>query len=250
MTTCKARKSSLRPFLSFYGAKWRDSPKNYPAPLYSTIVEPFAGSAGYSVRYAHLDVVLCEIDPVIAAVWEYLINVSPAEILAIPDVPLDGSVEDLGLTQEAKWLVGFWVGGGRPQPAKRPSKWMRKGDHPGSFWGEATRQAIAAQVDAIRHWRVFNCSYEDCPVSGPATWFVDPPYENKGKHYKFGSARLDYDSLASWCKGRMGQVIVCEQEGATWLPFRFQADMSGLRNSKRSREAVWIKSEHGGRDDM
>ena len=65
-------------------------------------------------------------------------------------------------------------------PADWPSAWMRDGVRPGSFWGERVRQTIAAQVDRIRHWRVFNCSYEDLPFSGEATWFVDPPYQTKG----------------------------------------------------------------------
>lgn len=80
----------MRPFLSFYGAKWRDT-FNYPAPTHPLIVEPFAGSAGYALRYHWHQVVLCDIDPIIASVWQYLIDASPEEILAIPDVPLDGS---------------------------------------------------------------------------------------------------------------------------------------------------------------
>lgn len=126
---------NLRPFFSFYGGKWRDAPKNYPPPSYPTIVEPFAGSAGYSVRYANRKVILCDLDPVIAGLWEYLIQVSPEEILAIPDVPLDGSVDDLNLTEPQASLVGFWVNNGASRPCKRPSKWMRGGTHAGSFWG-------------------------------------------------------------------------------------------------------------------
>src|SRR5690348_5384455 len=58
----------LMPFFSFYGGKWRAAPK-YPAPLYDTIIEPFAGSAGYAVRHYEKRVLLCEKDPVIAALW-------------------------------------------------------------------------------------------------------------------------------------------------------------------------------------
>ena len=91
----------LRPFFGFYGGKWRDALKHYPAPSHATIVEPFAGSAGYSVRYANRRVVLCELDPVIAGVWRYLIRVKPAEILAIPDLDPDGSIDDLKVCDEA-----------------------------------------------------------------------------------------------------------------------------------------------------
>jgi hypothetical protein len=33
------------------------------------------------------------------------------------------------------------------------------------------------------------------------------------------SAALDYSALATWCRARKGQAIVCEQDGADWLPF-------------------------------
>src|SRR5689334_4647899 len=65
----------LRPFFGYYGGKWRDAVRHYPQPEYETIVEPFAGSAGFSLRYFDRKVVLCELDPVLAAVWRYLIHV-------------------------------------------------------------------------------------------------------------------------------------------------------------------------------
>ena len=40
----------MKPFFRYYGGKWRDCAK-YPPPQFDTIVEPFAGSAGYSVRH-------------------------------------------------------------------------------------------------------------------------------------------------------------------------------------------------------
>lgn len=230
----------LRPFFSFYGGKWRDTPKRYPKPEYQTIVEPFAGSAGYSMRYADRGVILFEIDPVIAAVWKYLIHVKPREILAIPDLPSEGHVDDLDICEEARWLVGFWLNTGTASPRKRPSKWMRNDILPGSYWGERVRNTIARQVESIRHWKVYNESYDQCGVSGPATWFVDPPYQRAGKHYKFGASQIDYKELAGWCKVRQGQVIVCENDGADWLPFESIGNTKTTRAGKRSEEAVWL----------
>jgi hypothetical protein len=229
----------LRPFFGYYGGKWRDALKHYPAPRYGTIVEPFAGSAGYALRYADRKVILCEIDPIIAAVWHYLVKVKPNEILSIPDLGPDGAVDDLAISQEAKWLVGFWLNRAPSSPRKRPSRWMRDGIRPGSFWGARVRETIASQVEAIRHWTVYNCSYADCPVSGPATWFVDPPYQLAGKHYRFGSVGLDFSALAGWCRSRAGQVLVCENAGATWLPFRELADVKTTRAGRRSMEVLW-----------
>jgi site-specific DNA-adenine methylase len=42
--------SGLRPFFPYYGSKWRAA-RAYPPPLHRQIVEPFAGSAGYALRY-------------------------------------------------------------------------------------------------------------------------------------------------------------------------------------------------------
>jgi hypothetical protein len=234
-----------RPFFGFYGGKWRDAIKNYPAPEHATLVEPFAGSAGYSLRYPGLRVVLCELDPIIASVWQFLVQASEQEIMRIPDVPLDGSVDDLPVCQEARWLVGFWLNRAASSPRRSPSSWMREQIRPGSFWGERVRRTIAAQLGLIRHWRVMNCSYEECPVTSRATWFVDPPYQLAGSHYRFGSSGIDYAQLADWCRSRPGQVIVCENAGADWLPFQEVADVKTTRPGRRSREVVWLNSVEG-----
>jgi len=234
--------TSLRPFFGFYGGKWRDTLKHYPAPRHKVIVEPFAGSAGFSVRYADREVVLCEKDPVIAGVWEYLIKVKASEIRAIGDVPPDGCVDDLHLSEEASALVGMWMNRGAARPRKRPSKWMREKIRPGSFWGDRVRNTIATQVGSIRHWRVYRCSYEDCPIVGPATWFVDPPYQMAGKHYAFGSDGISFPALAEWCRSRKGQVLVCENEGADWLPFRHLAHVKTTRRGRTSTEVFWTNA--------
>jgi len=229
----------LRPFFGYYGGKWRDAIKHYPPPQHGTIVEPFAGSAGFSLRYPNRRVILCERDPVLVAVWKFLIEATAAEIRSIKDVPLDGTVDDLKVSQEARWLVGFWMNRGASRPRKSPSKWMRDGIRPGSFWGNRVRETIASQGDAIRHWEITDCSYEDCPYEGPATWFVDPPYQKAGTHYHYGSKGIDYGHLAAWCRSREGQVIVCENDGADWLPFQPLADVKTTRRGRRSKEVIW-----------
>lgn len=228
----------VRPFFGFYGGKWRDTPKHYPTPIHETIVEPFAGSAGYSLRHADRKVVLCDLDPVIAGVWGYLIGASSAEVLALPDVEPDQTVDDLGVCQEARWLIGFWLNRGVPRPRRSPSRWMRDGIRPGSFWGQRVRATIAGQVEHIRHWQVFNCAYQDCPVSHEATWFIDAPYQRAGRHYTFGSAGIDYAELGGWCRSRPGQLIVCEAGGADWLPFEPLSDVKTTR-ATRALEQVW-----------
>jgi site-specific DNA-adenine methylase len=231
----------LRPFFGFYGGKWRDTPKHYPAPEYDTIVEPFAGSAGYSVRFAGHRIILGEKDPIIYGVWKYLISASTREILAIPDLSPGQSVADLPVCEEARWLVGLWLNRGASRPRTGPSAWMRDGIRPGSFWGARVRQTIASQIERIRHWKVFNCSYEELPFSEEATWFVDPPYQNQGRHYRYGAEGIDFAALATWCRTRSGQVIVCESNGADWLPFSPLNDVKTTRRNLRSVEVIWTQ---------
>ena len=230
----------MRPFFGYYGGKWRDAIKHYPAPQHDTIVEPFAGSAGYALRYWEKKVILYERDPVVAAVWRYLLRVSPEEILAIPDVPLEGAVSDLAIPQEARWLVGFWLNRATAHPRKSPSRWMREKIRPGSFWGDRVRQTIATQLPQVRHWKIHEADYRSCAVSRPATWFIDPPYQKAGSHYRYGASQIEYDLLAKWCRSRSGQVIVCENFGADWLPFRMLSEVKTTRAGRRSREVVWL----------
>jgi hypothetical protein len=234
----------MRPFFSFYGGKWRDAPRNYPPPVHDAIIEPFAGSAGYSLRYPARRVTLYDTDPVIAGLWAYLIRVRESEIRAISDVPEGGTVEDLGLSMEASWLVGFWLNKGCSAPRRRPSSWMRSGIRPGSFWGSRVRETIAQQLAAIRHWSIVHGSYEAAD-DVEATWFVDPPYQDAGKHYVKGSDSIDFAALGSWCRSRRGQVIACENVGADWLPFSPLSGMKTTRKGKRSHEAMWLSPSGG-----
>ena len=234
--------SQVRPFFGYYGGKWRDALKHYPEPQHATIIEPFAGSAGFSLRYAAKKVILCDIDPIIVAVWQFLLRAKAKEILSLPDLAPNTSVADLKVSQEAKWLIGFWLNRGVAQPCKNPSKWMREGIYPNSFWGNRVRNTIAAQIDAIRHWEVHNLNYTACPAPHMATWFIDPPYETTGRHYRFGAKQIDYQALSAWCKSRSGQVIVCENHGASWLPFRDLGNTKTTRVGRQSKEVYWLNT--------
>jgi 16S rRNA G966 N2-methylase RsmD len=78
---------------------------------------------------------------------------------------------------------------------------------------------IASNVKNIRHWKIKHCSYADIP-NVKAHWFIDPPYQKAGTAYKCSSKDINFDHLGSWCMDRKGTVIVCENRGAEWLPFR------------------------------
>lgn len=227
----------LKPFLPYFGSKWREASR-YPPPR-GRVVESFAGSAGYSWYYNPRSVTLVDADPILAGVWNYLIRVRPDEVMKLPDIPEGGSVDDFGaLCQEAKWLIGFWLNRGSSQPKKRRTRYSSEDADAQMIWGERARERIAAQVELIRHWKVVEGSYESC--DGPFdTWFVDPPYELMGKYYRIRLKPEDYAPLAAWCRGRKGEVIVCEQKGATWLPFEPLMRAKSLRGT--SDEVVWIQ---------
>lgn len=226
----------LRPFFSFYGGKWRIAPR-YPMPRHPTIIEPFAGSAGYSLRYPQKRVVLVDLDPVVAALWRWLIGVPAKDVRHLPLIQVGQTVDDLDLNPEAKSLIGFWLNKGTASPSKRPSAWMRRGTHSRSFWGPEIRERVASQVDAIRHWRVIAGDYALAP-DVPATWFVDPPYIGPpGRHYRYST--VDHGALGVWARSRRGQVIVCENVGATWLPFAPFVKAKGARSGKVRYEAIW-----------
>lgn len=237
------RRALVHPFFTFFGGKWRAAP-HYPAPRHGTIVEPFAGSAGYAVRYCDRDVVLIEPDPLIAATWRYLLRVSPEELRALPDIANDQTVDDLPVCEEARLLIGWWCNKGASRPMKSPAAWMRSGIRPRSYWGPEIRERLASEVDRIRHWTLIEGGYEEAPEI-EATWFIDPPYRYAGRNYRYGSSDIDYEHLAEWCRARRGQTIVCESLGADWLPFaRFHTIKTSpaKHGGKKSQELVWLNT--------
>lgn len=223
----------MRPMFSYFGSKHRLAAK-YPRPLYDTVIEPFAGSACYALKYPERKVILYDLNENVCRLWEYLIGVEEAEIRSLP---VDGftDIRDLDISAGAKLLLGFWVvkGSGTPRD-KAPGGW--KGKNPHSFWGKSVRAHVARSLKNIRHWKVVNDTYENIP-DREATWFVDPPYQNKcGRFYTHN--KIDFPRLGDWCESRKGQVIACEQAGADWLPFRPFRSVKNVGNGK-SVEVIW-----------
>lgn len=224
----------MRPFFPFYGSKWRDA-RRYPEPV-GAVIEPFAGSAGYSTYWAPERVTLLDKDPIIAGVWRYLIRTSADEILRLPDLAAGESVDAFPLCQEAKWFIGFWLNRGSAQPKKTRTAFSTRTERQQLVWSERARERVASQLEGIRRWRVACRDYTDSPRT-VATWFIDPPYQVKGRHYRYRD--VDYAHLAEWSRTRIGRVIVCEQASATWLPFQPLASIKSTRG--RSEEVVWTQ---------
>jgi site-specific DNA-adenine methylase len=228
----------MRPMFSYMGAKWRIA-KKYGAPVTRLVIEPFAGSACYSLYWNAPKVLLYDLNPVIDGIWKYLIKAKESEINKLP---IDfQNVDDLKIPQEAKWLIGFWITKGNVCPSKTRSAWARQYRNSGDckVWGEAARSRIAQQVRNIRDWKSFCADYRECP-DVDADWFIDPPYIIAGKHYP--CSNIDYTILAKFCLERKGRVTVCENDGANWLPFEtfiVARAMTGKKGVRTSRESVF-----------
>jgi site-specific DNA-adenine methylase len=208
------------PLFKWFGSKWLSS-KTLPKPLCDTIYEPYAGSAGYSLRYGvDRKVVLSEQDPNLRILWKFLIRAKERDIREIPiNIPTNTDIRDLGLSVGQTMLLKHWQRTNNVGDCWTTSPW---GHLPGQ-WTANTRARVASEVGAVSHWRMAEpawCAY--------GTYFVDPPYLYNYR-YRFKKDEFDHDELAQNVRSipRSSQVIVCEaicqKTGAVpnYLPFEF-----------------------------
>jgi site-specific DNA-adenine methylase len=220
---------------SYFGSKYRLA-KKYPKPRDGLVIEPFAGSACYSLYWDVKESWLYDLNPKVCGVWDYLIHASSKDILALP---LDFEhLDELTVCQEAKWLIGFCLGFGSASPRNVMSPFAKRDRQKkcAGSWSEQQRQRVSEQVNQIRNWKIFNSSYTECP-DVVATWFIDPPYAQQGKVYPHNE--IDRDVLSAFCWSRLGLVMACDDDTADYLPFADFAETRGCSN-RISKEAVWI----------
>ena len=217
----------------YYGSKSKIVGK-YPPPTRDKIIEPFAGTAQYALKYWDNDVHLVDKYEVIVNLWRWLQACSPKDVLETRQLKCGESTDNFEWDcQERKDLVGFIITGAPSIPKKTASRWKTV-VRPNTQ--QFRLESIAKNLPKIRHWKVECGNYEDLKNEN-ATWFIDPPYIVGGKYYKYGSKQIDYKLLGGWCRERRGQVIVCEATGATWLPFQFLTDSRG--NLYQHKEVIW-----------
>jgi site-specific DNA-adenine methylase len=221
---------------SYYGSKSKVV-HLYPKPKFGKIIEPFAGSARYSLKYFDRDVLLVDKYPVIVDLWNYLIQASPKDILSLPDVNKGDDIRTMGLDYGARLLIGFCINGGSVEPKNIGTDNVERNFN---SWNN-DKPRIASELYKIKHWRVMCGDYRDIPNEA-ATWFIDPPYQNGGEHYKMPATELDFQELATWCRTRNGQAIVCENMKADWLPFYAMHEMAGSVHT--TVEAIWSNYPH------
>jgi hypothetical protein len=214
---------------SYYGRKTKVI-EYYNSPIYDKIIEPFAGTAVYSLHGDNWkkDVLLLDKYDIIIKTWHYLQNTTREQILSLPEMNYKDKVDDHEyLTQEEKWLIGFNINGGSSQPKKTTMKF--------NVWNRVKLQ-IADNLHKIKHWEIREGDYRDLK-NEEATWFIDPPYQFGGEYYRHNNKNMDYKELGEWCKSRNGQIIVCENTKADWLDFKPLKKMKGSLHT--TTEAIW-----------
>lgn len=211
---------------SYYGSKGKVV-NCYPPPKYDKIIEPFAGSARYSLRFWQKDVLLVDKYPIIIEVWDYLINATEKDITGLPKMKTGDCLDNYDLADIERKFLGFIV---------QTSSGMRKTVSPFVEDTEPILKKIANQLFMIRHWKTKIGSYDGLK-NEYATWFIDPPYQFGGHEYKYSNKLIDFNKLGEWCMNRNGQVIVCENTKANWLPFKPMIDMQGAMF--KTTEAIW-----------
>jgi hypothetical protein len=223
----------------------------YPHPRFDTVIEPFAGGAGYALRHWRKRVILIERSPDVCGAWRMILERGPDAIRSLPLFDLDTDVRTLGLDEDEQRLIGFWLNSGTARPCNQFCSWAKqrersiKGSSASMFWSTRTRERLARMSELlITRWSIIEGDYDAAPDE-EATWFVDPPYQGDlGDHY-WGKNELDYPRLAEWCRSRRGQVIVCERHGADWMPFERLGTVRATPGRHRrgtAREAMWTST--------
>jgi len=210
---------------SYFGRKLRTG-LVYPKPQHSLVIEPFAGSMAYSLLHRPEKALGIEANPLVVETWHRICSLSEQEITDYP-------TPELGETTNDHWLIQAAFSEHSSEAKERA-------------WNVRMVKNIEAQKKfAIKHLEYANTSieyalgsYKDAPDI-EATWFIDPPYQHVTKGYL--RSDIDYSEIAEFCVSRKGQVIVCEQEGADWLPFKYLTALKG-GNNKYSNEMVWTNS--------
>jgi len=214
----------------YYGRK-KQIIRYYPEPNFCDIIEPFAGSAAYSLHGENWrkNVILIEKDKNVANIWKWLIEkATPEEILQMPDLKVgEKSSEFLHIIHAATKMAFYY-------------KTIKVTPVLARNWG-ISKKYMAGNLHKIKHWKIICGDYTEAPDI-EATWFIDPPYKkDSGKGYKYGSDLINYTNLAEWALNRKGEIIFCEGKHGDYLPFIPLKDSKGVAG-KTSKEVFFYKS--------
>lgn len=218
----------------YYGAK-TTIVKLYPKPLHHKIIEPFAGTARYSLEHFENDILLVDKYDVIIKIWHFLQQASEKDVLGINRqlIPQKKASDYIFDSEGEKLLFQFLI---KKAPERPSLKVTDRVAIARPNYMNYSLKRISKQLYKIRHWKIQLGTYEEIE-NQTATWFFDTPYEFGGACYPCSSRHLNFPAIGDHCKTRLGQVIVCENMKATWLPFVPLKSMKGSLGF--SNEAIW-----------
>ena len=214
----------------YYGRK-KQIAKHYPKSIFDTIIEPFAGSAAYSLYGNNWEkrVILIEKDEKVFDIWDWLINhATENDIQNLPELKVgEKSSEFLHIVHAAtKMAFHFKTIKVTPVLARN--------------W-EISRRIFLQNLYKIKHWEIYKADYSSAP-NIEATWFIDPPYKGlSGMGYRHSSKILNYETLAQWTLKRKGEIIFCEGIEADYLPFKPLIELKGVAG-KSSKEMIYYQN--------
>lgn len=220
----------------YYGRK-KMLAGRYPEPKYDTVIEPFAGSAAYSLHGSRWKkrVILYDRSDIVGAIWPYLLTVGKDRLESLPNPAVGEDLKDHpawdGLREAERLLIGLHTGVGKPSRRSKINRFSR--------WKPGKRYLLE-NLEKVQggNWEFHGEDYQCCDWNGPATWFIDPPYPKVGEVYP-RVGRLCYRELADWVLSRPGQVIVCGSADDAWLPFRLLG-VTKSAGRKKSAEGVYL----------
>lgn len=218
----------------YYGRK-KQIAHIYPKPQFDKIIEPFAGSAAYSLHGDNWksDVLLIDLNDWCIKIWEYLQSATVFDIKNLPDMECGDTLKNYSyLSQAEKHLIGLHINPGSSVPKLKCTKASR--------W-KAGKKYIIDNLYKIKHWNIMLGSYDTAPRVR-ATWFIDPPYFDGGVHYS--KSKINYPILGEWIMNRSGQIIACEGgcSPPDYLPFinlPKKVNNGGLNKAKRNNEYLF-----------
>src|SRR5689334_19842071 len=195
----------------YYGAK-NLLARYYPEPKHNLIIEPFAGSAAYSVyhlhRNIHLNALLIEKDIVVHNLWKWLFSCTEEDIITYP-VPKIG-----------EYTTDFFIMTCAVSNAVSKCKKLKFSTRLERVF-EIQKKRILKLFHIRNRIEIKHANYDEVE-NDCATWFIDPPYQvqntNPNTIFAHGNGYskicnsdcLDYVKLGEWCQEREGQVIACE----------------------------------------
>ncbi len=216
---------------SYYGSKSRIV-HLYPTPKLDKIIEPFAGSARYSLKYFDKDVLLVDKYETIINIWKWLQQCSEKDILSLPLLSKGEDLRSINLTGPERDFLGMMAGIASVSPRNKISAFSAEQNGRKNYL-----KRISKQLFKIKHWKFLCADYTEIENES-ATWFIDPPYQVGGHAYVHGNDKIDFGKLKGWCENRYGQVIVCENMSADWMDFKPLSKMRGA-NRLHTTEAIW-----------